>query len=201
MSTPLDYTGLITSEHSQRPKFVAMVGAVAGGFVDLRNFLGSLPGEFDPDTARWKQLDALGVRIGLDRNLQATTPGLFVQAPSGVAPLSDDDYSVLLRGKIGANKWDGTKAGALVDMQYLFPGTGAQVFYLDHQDMTITIAVAGAVLDAGMRQALVCGYLQARPEGVLANYVFTSAAAPIFGFDLENDYIAGLDVGAWAVSV
>lgn len=196
-----DYTGLITSEHAPRPKFVAMVGLVAGCFDAAQTFLRSLPTEFDVDSARWAQLDALGLRIGLDRNLRATTPGLFDQVPSGAAPLTDLDYSVLLRGKIGSNKWDGTKAGAFKDVRYLFPGTGAQVFYLDHQDMTITIGVAGAVLNTSMRQALACGYLQIRPEGVLADYVFTSAAAPIFGLDLETDYIAGLDVGAWAVGV
>lgn len=194
------YTALITSEHNQRPKFMAMVGAVAGGFVDLLAFTGSLPGEFDPGTARWKQLDALGERVGLDRNLRATTPGLYDQAPTGVAPLSDTDYSILLRGKIAANNWDGTKAGALANVRDLFPGTGAKVFYIDHHDMTITIAVSGAVLDVGMRQALVCGYMQVRPEGVLADYIFTSAAAPIFGLDLDTEYIAGLDIGAWAVT-
>lgn len=194
-----DYTGLITSEHANRPKFAAMVGLVAGCFVDAQTFLRSLPTEFDIDTARWTQLDALGVRLGLSRNLQATGPGLYTQAPTGVAPLSDGDYATLLRGKIGANNWDGTKASALTHVRNLFPGTGALVFYEDHQDMTITIAVAGAVLDAGMRQALACGYMQVRPEGVLADYAFTSVAGPIFGLDVENDYIAGLDVGAWYV--
>lgn len=201
MSSVADYTGLITAQHAQRPKFVAMVGAVAGGQVDLQNFTSSLVTEFDVTTARWKQLDALGVRLGLDRNLRATTPGIYTQAPAGVPPLSDSDYSALLRGKIGANRWDGTKAGAHANVENLFPGTGAKVFYLDHQSMSITIAVSGAVLDAGMRQALACGYMQVRPEGVLADYIFTSAAAPIFGLDLENDYIAGLDVGAWYVGV
>lgn len=199
MSTA-DYTALITSEHATRPKFAAMVALVAGCFDATRAFLETLPGEFDVDTARWTQLDALGLRIGLDRNLRATTPGLFAQAPTGVAPLSDADYSVLLRGKIGSNQWDGTKADAFVNIKDLFPGTGALVFSVDHQDMSITIAVAGAVLDAGMRQALACGYMQVRPEGVLADYQFATAAAPIFGLDIENEYIAGLDVGAWAAS-
>lgn len=197
MSAVADYTGLITAQHAQRPKFVAMVGAVVGGLVDLQNFTTSLIAEFDVDTARWKQLDALGVRVGLDRNLRATAPGLYTQAPAGAAPLSDSDYSTLLHGKIGANRWNGTKSDALVNVENLFPGTGAKVFYLDHQNMTITIGVAGAVLNYSMRQALICGYMGVRPEGVLADFVFTTAAAPIFGLDLETDYIAGLDVGAW----
>lgn len=196
-----DYTGLITSEHNQRPKFMAMVAAVAGGMVDLQAFMSSATVEYDIDTARWLQLDAIGVRVGLDRNLRATTPGLYVQAPpAGVAPLSDGDYSVLLRGKIGANHWNGTKADAFTRLQDLFPGTGAKLFYIDHQDMTISICVAGAVLNAGMRQALACGYMQVRPAAVLADYQFTSAAAPIFGLDLDTEYIAGLDIGAWAVT-
>lgn len=198
--TIADYTKLITSEHAPRPKFMATVSVLAGCFVDLQAFLRSLPGEFDVDNAKWKQLDALGVRIGLDRNLRATTPGLYTQVAPGVVPLSDTDYSILLRGKIGANQWDGTKANAFINVQNLFPDTGAKVFYIDHQDMSITIGVSGAVLNEAMRQALMGGYLGVRPEGVLADYRFTTAPAPIFGLDLNNDYIAGLDIGAWAVN-
>lgn len=202
MSSVDNYSRLVTSQHAARPKYTAMVAAVAQCFVDLQNFLYSLPVEFDPQSARWTELDAIGVRAGLDRNLRAVSPGLYVQAPpTGTVPLSDSDYSVLLRGKIGANLWDGTIAGAYANLTRMFNDTGAVLFMVDNFDMTITSYVAGAVLDQSMRQALACGYLQARPAGVLSNYLFTSAAAPVFGLDVENQFISGLDVGAWAVGV
>lgn len=202
MAAVADYTALITSQHAIQPKFVALVSALTGTMVDLNNFLSSLPVEFDPEQARWTQLDALGVRVGLDRNLRATTPGLYVQVPpAGTAPLADSDYSIMLRGKMLSNEWLGTVTDAFTHVTNLFPTTGALVFIIDNQDMTMTTCVAGAVLDESMRQALACGYMQVRPAGVLSDYLFTSAAAPIFGLDVNNEFIGGLDYGAWGVGV
>ena len=201
MSNISDYQGLITSEHADKPKFMAMVGAVAQGFVDLQNFLESLQAEFDIDSARWQQLDMIGVRIGLDRNLRATAPGIYVQAPPAAAvPLADNDYKILIRGKIGANKWDGTIRGAYADLLNIFgASSGSTLFMVDHQDMSITVAIAGAVPSDAFKAALSGGYMHVRPCGVLADYAFpTAPGGPLFGFDAENAFVSGFDVGVWA---
>lgn len=199
MTSTSDYTGLITSEHAARPKFAATVAAATSGLVDLQNFLGALVTEFDVDSARWKQLDLIGQRVGLDRSLRATAPGIFTQAPpSGSIPLSDADYRVLLRGKIGANQWDGTIAGAY---QYLRGalGAGSGLFIIDNQDMSIVICVSGAVPSTGFKAALSGGYMQVRPGGVSASYLFpTAPGGPLFGLDIDNEFIGGLDHGVWS---
>ncbi|MDE1905307.1 MAG: DUF2612 domain-containing protein, partial [Rhodospirillales bacterium] len=47
MALATDYTGLVTSEHADKPKFMAMVAAVAQGFANATNAADSLPGSFD----------------------------------------------------------------------------------------------------------------------------------------------------------
>lgn len=192
------YQALITSQYSTKPKFVAMVGAVSQGLVDLQNFLNTLPTEFDVDSARWKELDALGSWVGLDRNLRALAPGIYVQAPTGAAPLSDVDYGPLIRGKIKANSWDGTLQGSYDKLQSLL-GVGSTLFMIDHLDMSMTVAVSGAVPDASAKAALSGGYMQVRPAGVLADYYYpTAPGGPLFGFGVENQFISGFGVGVWA---
>jgi hypothetical protein len=181
---------------------MAMVGGVLQGAVDQNNFIRTLVQEFDVDFARWQELDAIGLWAGLDRNLRATAPGIYVPAPpAGVVPLGDDDYRTLLHGKIGANLWDGTINGAFDHLTGIFGTSGSVLFMIDHQDMTMTIAVAGAVPSAAFKAALSGGYMQVRPAGVLADYAYPSApGGPLFGFDVENQFIAGFDVGVWATT-
>lgn len=200
MAGTLDYQNLVTSEHAPKPKFMALIAATTQGFVDLQAFLATLQIEFDVDSARWTQLDAIGVRVGLDRNLRATAPGIYVQAPpDGTTPLTDDDYRVLLRGKIGANQWDGTIDGAFTDLTGIFGDTGSTLFMLDNQDMSMVIAVAGAVPDASFQAALAGGYMQVRPAAVQASYVFpTAPGGPLFGFGVDNEFIGGFSHGVWA---
>lgn len=200
MAQVSDYTNLITSQHAGKPKYAALVAALAQCFVDLQNFLATLPREFDVDTGRYKQLDIIGEWVGLDRSLRATAPGVYVQAPpAGVVPLIDVDYRTLLRGKIGSNNWDGTIAGAYDKITYIFGDTGSRLFILDNQDMSITVAVAGTVPSDAFKAALTGGYMQVRPCGVLANYVYpTEPGGPLFGFGVDNEFIGGFGHGVWS---
>lgn len=75
------------------------------------------------------------------------------------------------------------------------------VFVQDGQDMTITFGISGFIPSAVLRALFAGGYLPLKPEGVLANYVIPSATnTAIFGFDVENQYLSGLDSGSWAVA-
>ena len=68
-------------------------------------------------------------------------------------------------------------------------------------DMSMTIGVAGklpSLIDLGL---LGQGAFPVKPEGVTLNYAVTSIdSAPVFGFDIQNQYISGWDSGAWGVS-
>jgi hypothetical protein len=69
--------------------------------------------------------------------------------------------------------------------------------------MTITFGIAGTQPSAVLRAILSQGLLPLKPEAVhVDGYVMTSEdGTPIFGLDVENSYIAGLDVGALAIAL
>lgn len=198
-SQVITYSDLITSEHANRPKFVGVVQASAQPFVDLQNFLQSLPANFDIDTATNVRLDTLGQWVGLKRNLQAVAPGLHTQAPIGAAPLNDTDYSYGLHSKVLTNSWDGTIASAYGTLSPNFLGFGCNLFMIDNQNMTMTTAIAGNVPSLGLQAALLGGYLEVRPAAVLSDYyVPTAPGGALFGFDIENQFISGFDSSVWA---
>jgi len=239
MAQVSDYTALITSGHATAPKFVAMVSAIARAFVDLQNLLGSVPADYDLDAAVGAQLDAVGLWVGVGRNISIPISGVYFSfdvvglgfnqgvwkgpfdPASGIVSLDDGTYRLLLRAKIGANHWDGTLAGSVEILNQIFatgtvggslygeggygeggygaPTSGTFVFIVDHDDMSITIGVSGQLPSALFLALLSGGYIPIKPEGVhINNYVVTSVdGAPIFGFDVQNQYIAGFDTGAW----
>src|SRR5690242_16704534 len=67
MASVEDYTALVTSAYSDKPKFMALVRAKVQPWVDLINFLESLPAKFDLDIAAGEQLDWIGQWVGISR--------------------------------------------------------------------------------------------------------------------------------------
>lgn len=214
------YTGLITSEHADKPNFSAVVAAVCQGHADNIALLQSLPQAFDIDSAIGVQLDAVGQWVGVSRYVASPLSGVYFaldtpgvgfdqgiwwapgEPTSGVTALPDDIYRLLLKARIIANQWDGTIPGAYAAWNALFAGQGLQILIQDNGDMTMTLALTGATNNPTFRALFSGGYLDLRPAGVeIDGYLYPSADAPIFGFDVENSSIAGFDVGAWAVSV
>lgn len=211
------YTDLITSEHRQRPKFSAMVEAVTGCFVAGQQAAQALRECFDIDSAVGVQLDAIGLWVGLSRLVRSPlavyfsfdTPGLGFDEGSwkgpfdpdeGLVSLDDETYRLFLKARVAANHWDGTIEGWKSVMDFAFSGSGFTVFMQDHQDMSISIYVAGTPPPAIFKELLTGDYLPLRPAGVRINgYFVSSAPAPLFGFDIQNAYIAGFDTGAWGV--
>lgn len=213
----MDYTTLITSEHADKPNFVATVVALTQGLVDYQSALsisdgaisdvssdvdapvdsdggiytfGALPGLLDLDVAIGSQLDAAGVWIGIART---------VNIPSlGATQLNDDDYRAILRAKIAANHWDGSMSGLQTILGSIFPGTGLLLYAVDNYDMSMYVCVSGGVLSAIQLAMLVGGLLTPRPEGVLLSGV-VQLDAPLFGLDINNAFIGGLDVGQFAL--
>jgi hypothetical protein len=215
------YTSLITSEHNQRPNFMAMVSLLAQWAVDRQNMLASIPGLFDIDYAIGQQLDWVGQWVGVSRNLsvpltdvyfsfdtvglgfdQGTWLGPF-DPTTGLVSLPDDAYRTLLYAVIAANNWDGTVPGAYTAWNTIFEPLGYSILIEDGQDMTMTIALIGPTPDAVTLALFTGGYLNLRPAGVGITFYYTQSVpdVPIFGFDAENSSISGFDVGAWAVSV
>lgn len=188
MPTPADYSELVTSEHQDKPHFIAAVQLYASASCDLQATLGSIPGLLDLDVAVQDQLDMLGEWVGFGR---------YIFVPTlGTVTLNDTDYRTLLRAKILANHWDGQNASLQVILANLFPGTGVTLFAVDNQDMSMDIYVTGGSLTPTQLALIKSGLLIPKPEGVRINGVVVIAGA-LFGLDYETAAIAGLDVGSF----
>ncbi|KWE70568.1 hypothetical protein WL77_12260 [Burkholderia ubonensis] len=215
-----DYTALITSEHRDKPRFAATVAAVVQPLVDQMNLLASMPGKFDLDVAVGDQLDAVGLWVGVSRRIRTPLTGIYFSfdiaglgfdqgiwkgpfdPDTGLTVLDDDTYRLVIRAKIGANHWDGTLEQSAAILNSIF-GADTHVFIEDHQDMSMTIGISGKVPSAVFLALLAGGYIPLKPEGVRVNYtiVTTVDGAPMFGFDMNNQFVAGFDTGAWGKAV
>ena len=101
--------------------------------------------------------------------------------------LPDETYRLLLKAKIGANRWDGTVPGAYEVWESAFADTGSLILMQDNQDMSVVIGLAGTPLDAVMRNLLLQGYLPLKPEGVrVAWYAVAPERGPLLGWNCET---------------
>jgi hypothetical protein len=215
-----DYLGRVTPYWRGKPKFIAELTAILQPLVDLQNAIAWLPADFDLDDAVGVQLDAVGIWVGRSRDIPVPIPNIWFsfddekrgfdlgiwQGPfdsdTGITVLDDDTYRLFLRAKIAANNWDGTVETAAAAFNLIFSKSpGSLIFVLDNGDMSMTVGIAGKIPSLLFLALLEQGFLPLKPEGVRLNYEITSSdGGPVFGFDLENEYIAGFDVGAWGVA-
>ncbi|KVE23799.1 hypothetical protein WS67_21455 [Burkholderia singularis] len=216
MAELTDYTALITSEHRDKPRFMATIGVLVQPLVDQINLLQRMPDEFDLDHADGVQLDDVGRWVGVSRKIRTPLSGIYFSfdmdglgfdqgawkgpfdPDTGLTVLDDDTYRLVIRAKIGANHWDGTLASSAAILNHIF-GSDTHVFIEDHQDMSMTIGIAGKVPSAVFLALLAGGYIPLKPEGVRVNYtiVTTVDSSPLFGFDMNNQFVTGFDAGAW----
>lgn len=213
-----DILALIPSQHAQRPKFVDMVGTVVDAYLSVARVVAAFPRLYDIDESIGAQLDADGVRIGRSRHIPVPIPDSYFsfdidglgwdQAPwqgaydisYGVADLDDATFRALLFGKIAANTWDG-KIDGIAPIVEAMTEDRSRVFVTDNDDMSITIGVAGAIPSRIILSLMSQSYLPVTPNGVALDYAITSTDGDaVFGFDVDNVYIAGWDEGSWAAS-
>ncbi len=142
-----DYTGKITSQHSDKPKFMAMVEAVSQCFLDTNEVTAGLPEDFDLDSAVDAQLDDVGLWVGISRNIATPLTNVYFSLDTvglgfdqgawkgpfdpdnGITTLDNETYRTLLRAKIGANHWDGTLESSKAILDLVFNPDGHQPFF------------------------------------------------------------------------
>lgn len=181
------YLSLLTSEYQNATKLKAWLRVIIQLVIDIDTYLALEYYMFDVDNAVGAQLDVLGVIVGASR-----TVGF--QPSGGISPVLDDvTYRIYIKAKVAQNQWNGQVGSLWGIWSNLFPG--GTIAVQDNQNMTATIFLAGAFTSI-IQDLITNGYIVPRPQAVQYTYVF--AALPILGFDFDDTYIAGFDVGHFA---
>lgn len=214
---PDKYLDLITSEHNQKPKYMAILSQFLTPLVQMKAIAQSLNTLFDLDNAVGVQLDILGLWIGASRQLKTLITGVYFtyntgpgynigiykgpfDPTTGITSLPDAQYRLLLKATAAANQWNGEIESAYEDYDILLAGTPFSVLIYDWQDMSMTFALIGGVPDAVTEALFTGGYLSLKPDGVrVRDYITQAVPGPVFGYAGAPDLpIAGYNVGAYA---
>ncbi|MGM8450323.1 DUF2612 domain-containing protein [Enterobacter bugandensis] len=219
------YTDLITNYHATKPRFFDHVDLSTRPLIDISGATRGLVSAFNIDKAVGVQLDTLGIWIGRSRIVSQPISGVYFsldtdglgfdqgvwQGPYdpdlGYTTLSDDTYRIVLKAKIAINNWDGRNDSLPPILDAATAGSGLKMQIIDNQDMTISVWVFPEtdISDVSLEliAAIKQGYLTIKAAGVWAGDIETpSVETPsegnrFFGFDMDNEYIAGFDDGAW----
>lgn len=185
----IDYTQLITSEHNQRPKFTAMVAAVANAWGAVYDFTKTIPAEFDLDAAIGAQLDVIGLWVGQSRLIpnvllvqyfgfdgnpaalnfgeegNASVGGRFFNETDpidGSTLLADPEYRTIIRARIVRNNAKGLTEDFIKSLQFIF---NAPAIIDDQGDMAVSVYI-GRYLSL-TELAIITGLdILPRPSGV-----------------------------------
>jgi hypothetical protein len=215
------YTNLITNYHATKPLYFEHIDLSTRPLIDTDIAVSKLVSDFDIDTGVGVQLDILGLWIGRSRIVIEPLTGIYFswdteglgydqavwQGPydpeAGRTELSDDAYRVILKAKIAINNWNCQNDTLPGILDAALEGSGISMQIVDNQDMTISVWVfpeddinaISTELLAAIRQ----GYLtiKAAGVGVDGEIITPSEGSKFFGFDFDNDYIAGFDEGSW----
>lgn len=215
-----DYLALVTTQHSDRPKFMASLRAALEQMLAANNLVAAIEVAFDIDNAVGVQLDTLGEWIGRSRFIGTPLVGAYFtwddtplvgwdsgywQGPfdpdSGFVMLPDEPYRTLLKAKIAANHWDGSIPGAYAVWEGAF-GPSPIILIQDNQDMTMLVGIVGPPLDAVTQALITGGYIPLKPEGVRVNYIVSPDTGPLFAWDVTNGItLDGWETGRWGIEL
>lgn len=171
------YLNLITSEHANKPKYVAWMTVLLKPFIDAINLNRSIKSAFFIDTATGIQLDTIGKWLNLPRQVD------FQPTDGSSSILTDKYYRIALKAKIVKNLWKGTIEDFYNMWQILFEGEDLQVYLADNQTMDyVVVTWDSTTADSMISDLLRNGYLIPRPAGLGILYNDLNADE-IFGFD------------------
>ncbi len=219
------YTELITNYHACKPLFYQHIDLSTRPLIDVSNAMKGLITAFDIDNAVGVQLDTLGRWIGRSRYVSVPISGIYFswdtdglgfdqgvwQGPydpdTGYTALSDETYRIILKAKIAINHWNGQNDTLPDILDAATAGSGIRMQIVDNQDMTISVWVFPEVdisqVSLELIAAIKQGYLTVKAAGVWAGDItIPSVETPsegnkFFGFDMDNEYISGFDMGSW----
>lgn len=188
-------------------------------FVDIQNSLALMPMAFDIDYAVGAQLDRIGERVGISRQLSIPLQNLFFSfgdplrgwgrglwkgpydTGSSLFALDDNTYRRLLKAKIRANYWDGTVEQAEAILRSFFNKPASYLFIQDNCDGSQTVALSGAYPDTLALAIFGQDLIPLKPNAVRSYHTVTTVPGkPLFGFGINNQYIGGWGFGTYGRS-
>lgn len=186
-----EYLALITTEHQNRPRYIATVQASVSPFAALQSLMRSYVPAFDVDSAIGQQLDIVALWVGVTRRIGTPIEGFYfswddtaangwdagvwkgIGDPDfGFINLPDDLFRSVIKSKIEANQWKGDIPGAYRILEAAY-GVGNNITIQDNQDMSMTVTITEGVLAPVQEAVITQGYIPIKPAGVSADYVIT----------------------------
>lgn len=211
-----EYTDLIAGYHVGKERYTAWVFTLTEPLRIARERLAAMREDFDVDTAIGAQLDAVGVRVGVSRNLPMALTDVYfalddvdgigldlgvwkgVYDPvDGTTTLGDETYRAVIKAKIAQNHWDGTR-GSLPDFLGEVLGQfGQPAKVLDLEDLDTMHVVLHLTKDTTppiVWELFSRRIIDVTAAGVSVDLVDNN---PWFGFDYETASVKGLDESDW----
>lgn len=216
-----DYLKLITSQHQSAPKFKQHIDLITRSLSDIGVSANALNLAFSLDEAIGVQLDTVGEWVGIKRHVETPIIDTYfsldtdatgfdsgmwkrpLDPSTGFTVLDDDTYRSIIKIKVQANNWDGTAESLTEIYNALIIDEDSKIFFIDNLDMSMDVYITGSVISAVTKAIIRQGYLRVKPEGVnVNNYYFnTNPRSPVFGFDIQNEYISGFDQSGFSIKL
>jgi hypothetical protein len=211
-----EYTDLIAGAHTHKPKFTNWVYALTEPVNQARNSMITLMGSFALDTAVGDQLDAVGARIGLPRELPIPITDVFFalddvdgigldlgvwkgtyETGTSTISMGDNVYRLALKAKILINHFSGQTKDLFGSLKQIFTDFGAPdaiTYVVDHQNMFVEIGInkeeTPEILWAILTQRILNLVSAGVGMTIGENHVY-------FAWDENNVYLRGWDYGSW----
>lgn len=184
-----NWSATLLSQYANSPTISSLIGSFNAALDPSANIAAFLQYIWNVNSAVGNGLDIWGRIVGVSRNIQ----GLV-----GQITLLDPDFMTLILVKSAANIGNVTVPTLNSLLSTIFSGYG-DVYVQDNLNMTLTYVFSFPPTSA--QQAIVeYSGVMPRPAGVEVTYQWPTVPGPLFGFDSENSYVSGFDVGSWASS-
>ena len=157
-----DYLGLVETQHSSRPKFMAVLRKYLEPVQVASDIAEDMHDKFSIDDGVGAQLDVLGKLLGVSRNY----PYL---AGSTTKTMNDDQYRMVLRATVAKDAWDGSFHSFADTWNEIFAGQAVDAQVVDNMNMSCTVTISGD-FDDDIASLITAGYVFPKPMGVSMTY-------------------------------
>lgn len=211
-----EYTDLIAGYHVDKPKYQQWVYELTEPLRIARERLAKLRQDFDVDHAIGPQLDAVGVRVGVSRNIPMVLRDVYFALDDvdgvgldlgvwkgiydpidGTTTLDDETYRAVIKAKILQNHWDGTRETLpdfLSSVLALF-GQPAKVLDLeDLQTMHVVLHLTRSSTPPIVWELFSRRIIDVTAAGVTMDVIDND---PWFALDYQTSSLGGFDEACW----